>query len=182
MSNTYASADDTDYQASVVHCEASEVFIASLSSMQRHQTFVVPTGSPLPKKKYNELDLSTLCEEDFKSMKNDDPFMYFSIPRVRRSEVLLRDVDYADVKPTPLNDSSSSSTKVPRRSRLTMEFYIDVIMNDWLKDFDDEDDELNGLDRLDKDNGIDDWISKRLNADCVQHPGETADDADTTRR
>lgn len=103
-----------------------------------------------------------------------DPFMYYSIPGVRKASILLKDVDYSDI--TSLGHSSSSSgsrrssrqseetpqqeavdpsergeedaIKVSRTSRVSFECHPSVLMEDFMTDLEQEFDEEE-LGRLD---------------------------------
>ena len=102
-----------------------------------------------------------------------DPFMYYSIPGVRKASILLKDVDYSDI--TSLGHSSSSSgsrrssrqsetsqqeavdhpsdgekdaIKVSRTSRVSFECHPCVLMEDFMTDLELEFDEEE-LSRLD---------------------------------
>ena len=125
------------------------------------QNFIVPTIAI--HKKNQELDVATLSLNDLASIHDEDPFMYYSIPGVRRAAVSLEDLDRSDVNalirrgggqalsPCRITTSSLSSnvgesssfqattTKISRQSRISFECHGIVLMEDLLlKDGDDD--------------------------------------------
>ena len=88
-----------------------------------------------------EIDISTLSAEDLQSLKRDDPFLYYSIPVVRRAEFSLEE---PDMSPTSLKESlKDSSITIKRRTRVSYECHTDLLMGDLWGEFEDEEcDEL----------------------------------------
>ncbi len=95
----------------------------------------VATGEPLKialntKTQVDSVDLNDYSTEDFKSLKNKDPFMYYSIPSVRDTYILLGD----GIR--KLNDSSKTSIPQPdvvsRKSCITFEYHDSLIMKDMI--------------------------------------------------
>eukprot|EP00985_Skeletonema_marinoi_P031869 scaffold37836_cov79-Skeletonema_marinoi.AAC.1 len=59
-------------------------------------SFTVSTkGEPIQQK---VIDTRNLTEEDLKTLRKQDPFLYFSIPAVRTATLLSRDVDMASLQ------------------------------------------------------------------------------------
>ena len=91
-----------------------------------------------------EIDISTLSAEDLQSLKQDDPFLYYSIPVVRRAAFSR---DEPDMSPT----SVRGSTIVKRRTRVSYECHTDLLMDDLLGDFEDEEYDESALEQIDLD-------------------------------
>ena len=112
-------------------------------------------------------DSCSLLADLFSLSLSADPFMYYSIPGIRKAEITLKDVDYSDI--TSLGRSSSSARqsetqqeaadpssegeedaaiKVSRTSRVSFECHPCVLMEDFITDLEQEFDEEE-LDRLD---------------------------------
>ena len=86
------------------------------------------------------VDTRHLNAQDLKTLKKQDPFLYYSLPSsVRRSNAgRNRDMDYMS---SPLIGKSSTpttkltSTKVERRSCISFECHTDLLLEDeWLND------------------------------------------------
>ena len=89
-----------------------------------------------------EIDISTLSTQELQSLKQDDPFLYYSIPVVRKSAYSF---DEPDMSGTSLN----GCTTIKRRTRVSCECHSDLLlMDDLLGDFDEEYDE-SALDQMD---------------------------------
>lgn len=84
-----------------------------------------------------EIDASLLSAEGLQSLKKEDPFLYYSIPSVRRGMFKLDGLD-----------SSASSTEkesdrtVKRCTRVSFECHTDLLMEDLFEDLDDIDDQI----------------------------------------
>jgi len=94
------------------------------------------------------LDLSTLSENDLRTLQTQDPFMYHSIPSVHQARLFLREVDHPEAlsaaaasvivqdHTSRLSSRSSSacsslnSSLVSRKSRLTTECHINLLIED----------------------------------------------------
>ena len=86
----------------------------------------VPTFTTKPTA---EIDLSQLSENDLSSLQQKDAFMYYSIPSVHKARLYLKDLDHSKlVAPTAI---------VSRKSRVSTECHMDVLLEDLL-DLDDE--------------------------------------------
>ena len=90
-----------------------------------------------------EIDISNLSAEDLQSLKQDDPFLYYSIPAVRRAVFNLEEPDMSE-------SSLEESTTVKRCTRVSFECHSDLIMEDLFGEIDEEFDQLD-LERLDLD-------------------------------
>ena len=87
------------------------------------------TMDQLSKKPKSELHISNMNAHELESLKLQDPFMYYSIPSVRRATVLMNEVDSSDLK-------CSDSSKVTRKSSITFECHPDLLLEDvlWVYD------------------------------------------------
>ena len=105
----------------------------------------VPTNRPRPGKVI--IDTKNLNEQDLKTIKKCDPFLYYSIPFVRDAEVNrggefqipLHDQDYDGDADGDDTQSSITKTKVERKSRISYECHPDLLLADLLDDLDDLD-------------------------------------------
>ncbi len=89
------------------------------------------------------VDTRHLNAQDLKTLKKQDPFLYYSLPSsVRRNAGRNKDMDYM---PSPLTIGKSTSmpttmmtsTKVERRSCISFECHTDLVLEDeWLNDAD----------------------------------------------
>ena len=106
---------------------------------------VVPTYSQEAETEPKEVDVGNLSIEDLQSLKEQDPFLYYSIPGVRRAELHSQEVDMSKLLvddrsgrgsscPTARHEeseASTSSTKVKRCTRLSFECHTDVLLEDF---------------------------------------------------
>jgi len=113
---------------------------ASSTSSPSH-TISHPTFSDEKPKKI--IDTTDLNVEDMESLKKSDPFLYFSIPAVRRAAVHNKEVDLSSLR-------DSQASRVERRSRISFECHTDLLLED-LMDME----ELPGLPGLSILNGLD---------------------------
>jgi len=90
-----------------------------------------------------EVDISTLSAEDLQSLKREDPFLYYSIPAVRRAA--LFNLEEPDVSESSLEDS----TTVKRCTRVSFECHTDLLMEDLLGDIEDEEYDQSDFDQMD---------------------------------
>jgi len=90
-----------------------------------------------------EIDISNLSAQDLQSLKQDDPFLYLSIPAVRRATFNLEEPDMSQ-------SSLGQSTTFKRCTRVSFECHSDLIMEDLFGEIDEEFDQLD-LERLDLD-------------------------------
>ena len=84
-----------------------------------------------------EIDTSALSAEELQLLRKDDPFLYYSIPAVRRATFRL---DEPDLSLLVLEESSS--TIVKRSTRVSVECHTDLLMEDLLTELEQEDDNL----------------------------------------
>lgn len=77
------------------------------------RSIVVPTSAQEPKAEPKEVDVGNLCVEDLLSLKEQDPFLYYSIPGVRRAELHSQEVAMSKL----LVDDRSRRTHVQRLGR-----------------------------------------------------------------
>ena len=78
-----------------------------------------------------EIDISRFSAEDLQSLKEDDAFLYYSLPAVRRSELKLAEPDMSD-------SSLEDPTTVKRRTRVSFECHTDLLLDDLMEGFEDE--------------------------------------------
>ena len=84
-----------------------------------------------------EVDVSNLSAEDLQSLKQEDPFLYYSIPAVRRTTFNFEEPD--------LSGSSleeSTTTTIKRCTRVSFECPADLQMEDLLGDLEEDHDQL----------------------------------------
>ena len=76
-----------------------------------------------------EIDISALCKEDLCRLKTDDPFLYYSIPSMRRKSYLCDDGEEGDAN---MIESSSSSRRfsLPLDLRLPKDAQFKVAAKD----------------------------------------------------
>ena len=91
-----------------------------------------------------EIDISTLSTEDLQSLKQDDPFLYYSIPVVRRAAFSLEEPDIS------LTNLKGSAT-VKRRTRVSYECHTDLLMDDLLEDCEEDEYDQSALKQIDLD-------------------------------
>jgi len=84
-----------------------------------------------------EFDISNLSAEDLQSLKQEDPFLYYSIPAVRRTTFNFEEPD--------LSGSSleeSTTTTIKRCTRVSFERPADLQMEDLLGDLEEDHDQF----------------------------------------
>ncbi len=72
-----------------------------------------------------EIDISNLSAEDLQSLKQEDPFLYYSIPSVRREAL-----HFAQPELSASRCAEESTTVVKRRTRVSFECHSDLLMGD----------------------------------------------------
>ena len=113
----------------------------------------IPTATSTPCESHPiEIDISTFTPADFQSLKHDDPFLYYSIPSVRRAEMWnlaepLSDGSLLSNSASILEGdgtTTSTTTTITRRTRVSFECHTDLLLFDDLMgdEYDDEYDEL----------------------------------------
>ena len=102
-----------------------------------NRPIVVPTYSQEPEAEPKEVDVGNLGVEDLRLLKEQDPFLYYSIPGVRRSELHSQEVDMSKLLVDDRSGRGSSatpSTKVKRCTRLSFECHMDVLLEENLRE------------------------------------------------
>ena len=91
-----------------------------------------------PEKK---LDTKDITFSDLASLKKSDPFMYYSIPAIRRAVLHGKEVDSSEIF-MPISDriprkttDRSSKSQVTRQSRISFECYADVLLKDLMDNY-----------------------------------------------
>jgi hypothetical protein len=102
------------------------------SSESELLTNTAPVCAPEP----TEIDISNFSAEDLQSLKQEDPFLYYSIPAVRRAALHLEEPDLSG------SSLEESTTVVKRRTRVSFECHSDVLMEDLLGDLEEKYDQL----------------------------------------
>lgn len=127
-------------------------------TIQRVQPQRVLTIKDDPPSRTQVVNISQMNEHDFKSLQQDDPFLFHSIPAVYEARIHDRKVDYSKIKTSVASASSnnassspssspqgSSSPIVTRRSRMSTECHMNMIIEavlaggadeDFMADFD----------------------------------------------
>ena len=113
----------------------------------------MPTKGSEPAQE-KEIDTQKLTEDDLKSLKKKDPFLYFSIPAVRSAALLNKDVAMSSLQgwesrcsrsgraSYPSQGESIRTTKVVRRSCISFECHPDLLLEDYLDNTADDDYDL----------------------------------------
>ena len=127
-----ATSNDSQSQASVLPVPPPALAPARTITRPR------PTATVPADKQTKVIDTKNLNEQDLKTLKEYDPFLYYSIPFVRDAEVVRNgEVQF------PLHDQddedgddiqSSINTKVERKSRISYECHPDLLLADLLDD------------------------------------------------
>ncbi|KAL7511000.1 hypothetical protein ACHAXN_007903 [Cyclotella atomus] len=95
--------------------------------MTPYESFTVPTFRPkAPEKQVSVKDLSS---QDLSELKKKDPFLYYSIPQVRRASFLQHD---------QMPIKGDEAQKVTRQSRLSFECHGDLLLDDLVAGIDQE--------------------------------------------
>jgi hypothetical protein len=93
--------------------------------MTPFESFTVPTFRPkAPEKQITVKDLSS---QDLGELKKNDPFLYYSIPQVRKAKFLQQDQSSLQIQ-------GDGAQKVTRQSRLSFECHGDLLLDDLLID------------------------------------------------
>jgi len=106
---------------------------AEADTMNMNSFTVFTKGEPIQQK---VIDTRNLTEEDLKTLRKQDPFLYFSIPAVRTATLLSRDVDMASLQggqcsrraSCPSRIESTPPTKVERRTCISFECHTDLLL------------------------------------------------------
>jgi hypothetical protein len=108
---------------------------AEADTMNMNSFTISTKGEPIQQK---VIDTRNLTEEDLKTLRKQDPFLYFSIPAVRTATLLNRDVDIASLQggqcsrraSCPSRIESTPPTKVERRTCISFECHTDLLLED----------------------------------------------------
>ena len=110
---------------------------------------LVATAAPEEDRPKKILDTSELDEQDLEALKKQDPFLYYSIPAVWQADIIHNsDVDIRAIRGSGSQtsrrasapgrmQSDESSTKVERKTRISFECHMDVLLEDLMDEFDD---------------------------------------------
>ena len=108
---------------------------AAPTMIDRAQAILVPTMRTKPPTK---LDVSGMSESDLATLRRTDPFLYHSIPAVRRADLRGGDASPSAVRSSCEEASGSEagneSLIVYRRSRLTTECHAGALLDEMLLD------------------------------------------------
>lgn len=102
---------------------------SAMSSRQVPEVLRVPTFKAVAPRAI-EIDVSKLDEAELRTLKKKDPFLYHSIPAVHKATLSLNDVDCANIKSQPEDAPKACSAKVLRKTRLSTESHMSVLLED----------------------------------------------------
>ena len=108
------------------------------------EVHTVPTATGPPPKKRKTINLKYVNADDLTSLRKQDPFMYYSIPKATRAKICLRDVDNSrlgavhhessqEVEEQGNKKNMAQSDLVTRRSRISLECSLDLILGECLE-------------------------------------------------
>ena len=123
--------------------------LLGINEMMIGQPIPVKTAQPMTAKTPKKtIDLGNTSSEDLKSIKELDPFMFYSIPGARRATMLNQDIDTSHLANTSSRRASASScsvrfqsaqsNKVTRSTCISVEAHLDLLLEDDLLDGVDE--------------------------------------------
>ncbi len=119
-------------------CNSSSISTTEWSSDESRVQIIQTAGSP----EQREVDVSNLSHEDLQALREKDAFLYYSIPSVRRAELGFSDSSRSSrVLDSSAPASEEASTTVKRCTRVSFECHTDLLMEDYLSeelDFDEE--------------------------------------------
>ena len=107
-----------------------------------------------------ELDIKNFSEDDIKSLRTADPFMYYSIPGVRKASMHLQDIDHSNTEAlcnpevqtscstfSRANKRPKRSTVITRRTGISYEAHPDALLEGLSNELEDlSEDEVKSLD------------------------------------
>mmetsp|Transcript_9170 Transcript_9170/g.15941 ORF Transcript_9170/g.15941 Transcript_9170/m.15941 type:complete len:147 (-) Transcript_9170:162-602(-) len=114
---------------------------ASIGTRLLQRTKIGPTPSET-----TTIDLVDISADDLKSIQSKDPFLYYSIPGVRSSKVLMRDIDISNLGRSQFRNCRSCPSRletvqynsqphrVTRSSCISFECHPDLLFEDDLLD------------------------------------------------
>ncbi len=112
---------------------------ADASSCTSSEFYTVQTATAPCEPELKEIDISRFSPEELQSLKQDDPFLYYSIPAARRAALDLADSDMSEASLRELGT-------VKRCTRVSFECHTDLLLDDLMGDFEDEDYDESELD------------------------------------
>ncbi|KAL3804661.1 hypothetical protein HJC23_008476 [Cyclotella cryptica] len=99
--------------------------------------FIFPVATVFEKPQ-KELSVKELTSSDLAALKKNDPFMYYSIPSIRKAALHFKKIDVitlttpaSDQTPTKCTDRSSES-RITRQSRLSFDCHTDLLLEDFI--------------------------------------------------
>jgi hypothetical protein len=104
---------------------------SSASSRSESSSEVLTKTAPVCAPEPTGIDISNLSAEDLQSLKQEDPFLYYSIPSVRRAALHFEEPDLSRSR-----CSEESTTVVKRCTRLSVECHSDLLMGDLEEKYD----------------------------------------------
>ena len=92
-----------------------------------------------------ELEIKGLSQEDIKSLRKTDPFMYYSIPGIHRAAINLEEIDHSSEnalcqgqvhcrRHSSPAELERPATRIPRRTIISFEAHPCLLLEDLLKD------------------------------------------------
>eukprot|EP00584_Thalassiosira_punctigera_P010457 CAMPEP_0172531462 /NCGR_PEP_ID=MMETSP1067-20121228/4865_1 /TAXON_ID=265564 ORGANISM="Thalassiosira punctigera, Strain Tpunct2005C2" /NCGR_SAMPLE_ID=MMETSP1067 /ASSEMBLY_ACC=CAM_ASM_000444 /LENGTH=148 /DNA_ID=CAMNT_0013315847 /DNA_START=60 /DNA_END=506 /DNA_ORIENTATION=+ len=101
----------------------------TMTTTLSHRQILVPTAN---EPRHREIDLNHLNERDLSELREEDPFMFHSIPAAHKARISNRPVDVSDLMPRDDENSASSSSPlvVSRKSRLSTERHAGALLEE----------------------------------------------------
>lgn len=157
-------------QISSTSRETWPVLTIQVSTSEHHQQAVVRASKRIKNGFISIGNFKT--NEDLQALKDQDPFMYYSIPVVRDATLLFQDVDVSLLdKKSPIQRSGisrpvriqsecgdCSAKQFMWKSRLSMECHADLILSNFLGRSNSNDDDCEAADFLDNFLKLYDWF------------------------
>ena len=134
-------------------------------SCQRHEAV-----AQITQKTSQQMDIKNLNSSDLESLKEKDPFMYYSIPGVKDATLLLDDVDISTIQKSlirrnciscpsrPETQGKTLSTKVTRRTCISFECHTDLLMANMFDEEEEEEDDAGDKKKLGDEDYLDDLL------------------------
>ncbi|KAL7479266.1 hypothetical protein ACHAW6_005005 [Cyclotella cf. meneghiniana] len=101
--------------------------------------FSVATVFERPRK---EMDIRDITSTDLPALKKNDPFMYYSIPSIRKAALHFKEINAATLTVSTSDEATgrspgrSSKSKVTRQSRMTFECHPDLQLDGLMNSLD----------------------------------------------
>ena len=93
-----------------------------------------------PQQQTKEINVKQLSEDDLKLLQKQDPFLYYSIPAVKKAKLTnVKPIDHTEVLREAAR--SSGSGMVSRRTRVSTECAPSMLLDDLMMLIDDEEEE-----------------------------------------